>query len=63
MRVEARGCHQASSVIIPPYLLRQNLSVNWSLPSRLDWLARKPQGSTILCVPSPGITGMHQIAA
>lgn len=43
----------------PTCFLRQSLSLAWSLPSRLGWLASKPQGSTCLCLPSSGITSTH----
>lgn len=36
-------------------LLKQGLSLGWSCPQRLDWLASEFPRSTCLCLPSTGI--------
>lgn len=42
----------------PHYLLRQGCSMDPELTDFLEWLASKPQRSSCLCFPSPGITGV-----
>lgn len=38
------------------FFLEKGLSLTWNSPSRLGWLARKPQGSVYPCLPGNGIT-------
>lgn len=40
----------------PHFDFWNGLSLAWRLINRLDWLAREPQGSTCLCLPSAGVT-------
>lgn len=45
-----------------PLCLEKGLSMVWSSAIRLNWLLRKPQGSTRHYLPSPGIISMHHHA-
>lgn len=44
----------------PPYCLRQDLSLAWRLPIRLDRLAIVPWGLPVSPSPAPGTTGEQQ---
>lgn len=42
-----------------PLLLRQDFSLPWSSPTRLDWLTKNPQGSSCLCLRT-ALTSLYQ---
>lgn len=50
------GCEKMTCVIV--CILKQGLSLAWSLLSRLGWLASEPQGSACPCFPSTGIASI-----
>lgn len=41
---------------LPPYYLRQSLSLNLEPSDRLDWLGNGVQGSACLCLPVPALS-------
>lgn len=47
----------------PPCVVRQGLSLSWTLTAQLDWLVIEPQGSAYFCLPdSPMIVRVHRHA-
>jgi hypothetical protein len=54
MYVEVKGNSQVLPLRHQPSFLNQGLSYAWSLPSRLRWLAKEPQGSARLSLPALG---------
>lgn len=47
---------------ITPFFLSQDLSVNSSSPRIwLEWMSRKPQGSSYLCLSSAEVTGVYSL--
>lgn len=63
MCVHICGGHRSSSGSDPQKLysfLRQGLSLSWSSPSMLSWLASEPQGQAVFASPpSSGITHLR----
>lgn len=51
---ENLGCHSSSTAHL--LLDTGSPSLPWNLPTRLDWLVSKSQGSTCPCLSSAGIT-------
>lgn len=62
MHVEDRGQPQLEFLrneCCPPCLMGQGFSPVWNFPSRLDWVANVPQGSSCLHLSIFGITKVH----
>lgn len=56
------GCYSPCTIHIISCCLRQRLPVAWNLSCRLGWMVSQPQRSSLLYLPSAGITSLREQA-